>query len=66
MEDHIKRYNYVFAYILMCFTVLLGFAYIGKAFSEAFRREVELPDRVHYFFRYFAIETSDYLKYIAA
>jgi hypothetical protein len=39
----------VFAYVLMYFTVLIGIVYIGLALSDAFRREVELADRVHYF-----------------
>ena len=33
-----------FAYILVLFTALLGIAYLGFMFSEAFRREVILPD----------------------
>ncbi len=39
----------MFAYALLSFTVLLGIAYVGLALSDAFRREVFLPDRPHYF-----------------
>ncbi len=40
----------MFAYVLLSFTVLLGIAYVGKALSEAFRREVVLPDGTYYFY----------------
>ncbi len=30
----------VFAYVLMCFTVLLGLAYIAEVVNDAFTREV--------------------------
>jgi hypothetical protein len=38
-----------FAYFLMGFTLTLGVANIGVAFTEAFRNEVVLPDGVLYF-----------------
>ena len=38
-----------FAYALMGLTFTLGVSNVGIAFSEAFRMEVTLPDRVHYF-----------------
>ena len=56
----------VFAYVLMYFTVLLGIVYIGLALSDAFRREVELPDRVNYFSDFCARETYFYIEWIAA
>ena len=56
----------MFAYILLGFTVILGIAYIGLAFCEAFRREVILPDRTHYFVNYNAFETFAFLQYISA
>jgi len=37
-----------FANILMSFTALMGFTYIGLACNEAFKKEIILTDRVHY------------------
>ena len=43
-----------FAYVLLSFTILLGIAYVGEALNEAFRSEVVLPDRPHYFTNWYA------------
>jgi hypothetical protein len=56
----------MFAFVLLSFTMLLGIAYVGKALSEAFRHEVVLPDRPHYFTNYYASETFNYLQLISA
>ena len=48
----------VFAYVLMCFTVLLGVANVGIAFSFAFTREVEIPDGNYYVDNFYVSEIS--------
>jgi lipopolysaccharide export LptBFGC system permease protein LptF len=45
---HNKSKN-TFAYILMGLSLTVGVSNIGYAFSEAFRKEVTLPDRVYHF-----------------
>ena len=35
-----------FDYVLLSFTVLLGIAYVGMSFCEAFRREIFLPGHI--------------------
>ncbi len=52
----------MFAYILMGLSVLLGFAKVGIALSDAFRHEVELPDRVHYFYNFYVAESCNNLQ----
>ena len=44
----------MFAYDLLRFTVILGIAFVGEALNEAFRSEVVLPDRPHYFTNWYA------------
>ena len=44
-----------FAYILVLNTALLGIAYLGFMSSEAFRREVVLPDGTKYFANVYVI-----------
>jgi hypothetical protein len=56
----------LFAYTLLSFTFLLGIAYVGEPFSEAFRHEVALPDRTHYFENEYAYKTFYYLQFISA
>jgi hypothetical protein len=61
-----KSSKNIFAYVLLGFTVLLGIAYVGTAFCEAFRREVILPDRPHYFANEYTSQIFFYLQYISA
>jgi hypothetical protein len=49
----------VFAYVLMSFTLLLGIAYLGLAFCDVFRYEVQLTDGVYYF-RSIYVHASSY------
>ncbi len=49
----------VFAYVLMSFTLLLGIAYLGLAFCDVFRHEVQLTDGVKYF-RNIYVHASSY------
>jgi len=56
----------MFSYVLLSFTMFIGIAYVGKALSEAFRHEVVIPDRPHYFTNYYASETLNYLQLILA
>jgi hypothetical protein len=58
--------NNQFAYVLLSFTVLLGIAYVGMSFCEAFRREVFLPDRTYHFSSEYAFGTFYYFQYISA
>lgn len=56
-----------FAYALMFFTILLGIAYIGLAFTKIFRRKVELPDgTTKYLINYYANNLVFYFKMITA
>ena len=56
----------VFAFVLLSFTVLLGIAYVGKAFTEAFRKEVVLPNRTIHHVNEYAFQTNLYLQYLSA
>ncbi len=55
-----------FAYVLLGFTILLGIAYVGEAFTDAYRKEVFLPDGTNYLYNLYAYETCYYLQYISA
>ncbi len=55
-----------FASFLINYNMLLGVAYLGLALSEAFRREVELPEGVRCFLNFHALIILIYLLLIAA
>ena len=55
-----------FACVLLSFTILLGIAYVGEAFTDAFRRGVVLPERTQYSYNWYAYYTFYYLQYISA
>ena len=61
---HNKSKN-TFAYALMGFSLTVGVSNIGLALSEAFRREVTLPDRVYHFESEYVHDTCNYLYYIS-
>lgn len=50
----------------MCFTLPVFAAYLGKAFSEAFRFEVGRPDGVVYLSNFYEHAATYFLQYIAA
>ena len=47
----------------MGLTLGQGVANIGLALTEAFRKEVTLPDRVHHFESEYSADTFEYLYY---
>ena len=60
-----KKSKNTFAYTLMGLTVTIGFSIIGFAFTDAFRKEVVLPDRVHYFMSEYSNDFFSYLYFIS-
>lgn len=50
----------------MFLAALLGIAYLGLALTKVFRKEVELPDRIHYFASYYANQVFYYTQMVAA
>jgi len=57
-----------FAYTLMALSVLLGVSYIGWAFEDSIRMEVQLPDGVSYLYASseYAFDICNYLFNLAA
>ena len=53
------------AYTLMSLSLTVGVSNIGLALTDAFRKEVTLPDRVHHFESEYVHETCNYLYYIS-
>ena len=54
-----------FAYILMSFTAILGFAYIGLAFNEAFRKKLILANKTYYAESYYTLQILGFLLNVA-
>ncbi len=55
-----------FAYVLLSFTILLGIAYVGEAFTDAYTKKVLLLDGTNYLPNLYAYETFYCLQYISA
>ena len=54
-----------FAYTFMGLSLTVGVSNIGFALTEAFRKEVTLPDRVHHFESEYSFDTFSYLYLIS-
>ena len=54
-----------FAYTLMGLTLTMGIANIGLAFTEAFRKEVTLPNGVYHFVSEYSFDINNYLYFIS-